>query len=60
MALVGLVITFVGFMLAAASVGIAGGTITRLILVLAGIVVSLFGIIGVVNPAYQQNAVWKK
>jgi cytochrome c biogenesis protein CcdA len=60
MALVGLVTTFVGFLLAAASVGIAGGTSTRLILVLAGIVISLVGIIGLINPAYQQNAVWKK
>lgn len=60
MALVGLVITFIGFLLAASSVGLAGGTSTRLILVLAGIVISLVGILGVINPAYQKNAVWKK
>ena len=60
MALVGLVITFAGFLIAAASVGIASGTSARLIMVLVGIAISLVGIIGVINPAYQKNAVWKK
>lgn len=60
MVLVGLVITFVGFLLAMSSVGIASGTSARLILVLIGIAVSLAGIMGVLNPAYMKNAVWKK
>jgi hypothetical protein len=60
MALAGLAITLAGFLIAVFSVGISGGTGMRLILVLAGIVVSLVGIIGVINPAYQRNAVWKK
>ena len=60
MALVGVAITFAGFLLAAASVGIAGGTSARLIVVLAGIAISLVGIIGVINPAYMKTAVWKK
>ncbi len=60
MGFVGLVITFVGFLLAAASVGMSSSTTGRLGLVLAGIVISLIGIIGVINPAYAKNAVWKK
>ena len=32
----------------------------RLVLVLVGIAVSLFGILGLINPAYQKNAIWKK
>ena len=60
MALVGLVMTFVGFLIAAASVGVLSGTTGRLGMVLTGIVISLVGIIGVINPAYQKNAVWKK
>ena len=60
MGLVGLVITFAGFLIAAASVGITAGTSGRLVIVLVGLVVSLFGIIGVINPAYQKDAIWKR
>ena len=60
MALLGLVITFAGWALAASSVGITSSTTGRLGIVLVGIVVSLVGILGVINPAYQKNAVWKK
>ena len=60
MGFVGLIVTFVGFLLAASSVGIMSSTGGRLVLVLAGIVISLVGIMGVINPAYQKNAVWKK
>jgi hypothetical protein len=60
MGFVGVVITFVGFLLAASSVGIMSSTGGRLVLVLVGIAICLFGIIGVINPAYQKNAVWKK
>jgi len=60
MAIVGLVVTFAGFLLAAGSVGLATANSVRLVLVLAGIAISLGGIFGLINPAYQQNAVWKK
>jgi len=60
MAVVGLGITLLGFLLAAFSVGITASTTGRLGLVLVGIAISLVGIMGVINPAYQQNAVWKK
>ena len=60
MALVGLVITFLGFLLAAASVGIMASTAGRLALVLVGIAMTLVGILGVINQAYQENAVWKR
>ena len=60
MAFVGVVVTLAGWVLAAASVGITSSTTARLGMVLVGIVVSLVGILGVINPAYQKNAVWKK
>jgi hypothetical protein len=60
MALVGLVVTFVGFLISAASVGMMSATGGRLVMVLVGIAVSLFGILGIINPAYQKNAVWKR
>jgi hypothetical protein len=60
MALVGLVITFVGFLLAASSVGISSSNGVRLVLVVVGIMISLGGILGVLNPTYQKNAVWRR
>jgi hypothetical protein len=60
MALVGLIITLAGFVIAFVSVGVMAGTGGRLVMVLAGIVVSLVGIIGVITPAYRKDAVWKQ
>ena len=60
MAFVGLIVTFVGFLIAVSSVGVMSGTGGRLVMVLVGIGVSLVGILGVLNPAYQKHAVWKK
>ena len=60
MAFVGLIVTFVGFLIAVSSVGVMGGTAGRLVMVLAGIVVSLVGIMGILNPAYMKHAIWKK
>jgi hypothetical protein len=60
MAFVGLVITLLGFVVAVASIGIASSNTIRLVIVLAGIVVSLVGIMGVLNQAYLKNAIWKK
>ena len=56
----GIVITFLGFLLAMLSPGLMAGTLGRLILVLAGIGISLFGILGVLNPAYLKDAIWKR
>jgi len=60
MAVVGLLVTLAGFLLAVLSVGITAATTLRLIIVLIGIAVSIGGIIGLINPAYQQNAVWRR
>jgi hypothetical protein len=60
MAIAGVIVTLAGFLIAALSVGIASATAVRLIVVLAGIGISLGGIIGIINPAYQSNAVWKR
>ncbi len=60
MAFVGLVITLLGFGIAVGSIGMTASTGGRLGLVLVGISVSLVGVLGVINQAYQKNAVWKK
>lgn len=59
MAFVGLAVTLLGFVVAVASLGITSSNTARLVIVLAGIVVSLVGIIGVLNQAYMKNAIWK-
>jgi hypothetical protein len=60
MAIVGLLVTLLGFLIAALSVGIASGVGARLGIVVLGIAVSLFGIMGLVNPAYLKNVIWRK
>jgi hypothetical protein len=60
MALAGIVVTFLGFLISAASVGVMSATGGRLVVVLVGIAVSLFGIMGMINPAYQKTALWKR
>ena len=60
MAFAGLVVTLAGFLVAAGSVGLMTGNGGRLLMVLVGIAISLFGILGLINPAYQKNAVWKR
>jgi hypothetical protein len=60
MALVGLAITLLGFVVAVGSLGMTDSNSVRLGIVLVGIAVSLGGIMGVLNQAYMKNAIWKK
>ncbi len=58
--LVGLLVTFVGFLLSLFSLTLASSVGGRLVLVLLGIAVTLFGIMGLLNTHYLKNAIWKK
>ena len=60
MAIVGLAVTLLGFLVAASSIGLTEANAMRLVIVLVGIAISLGGIMGIINPAYQKNAVWKR
>jgi hypothetical protein len=60
MTFVGLAVTFLGFVIAFISLGVTDSTGARLGMVLAGIVVSLIGIMGVITPAYQKTWIFKK
>jgi hypothetical protein len=60
MVLAGLAITFLGFLIAVLGLGMTSSVSGRMIFVLAGLAVCLFGIIGVVNRAYLKNALWRK
>jgi hypothetical protein len=60
MMLAGVVVTFLGWLIAVASVGVMSSVAGRLIMVLVGIGVSLVGIIGVLNRALLSKAIWKR
>ena len=60
MKLAGLLITLLGFGVAVVSLGVSQSTGGRLVLVLAGIAISLIGILGVLNVAHVKTAIWKK
>ena len=60
MAIAGLLVTLLGFVIAVASLGATSSVGGRMVMTLIGLAVSLFGIIGLINPAYQKNAPWKK
>jgi hypothetical protein len=56
----GILVTLLGFVISVLSLGMASSVSSRMILVLIGLAVSLFGIIGVINRAYLKNALWRK
>jgi hypothetical protein len=60
MALAGVVLTFLGFLISVMSLGMASSVGGRMVMVLIGLAVSLIGIIGVINRAVLKNAVWRK
>ena len=59
MIFVGILITLSGFVISVLSLALNSNA-ARLAVVVLGIAVSLFGIMGVLNRAYLKNAIWKK
>lgn len=60
MVLVGLLVTVLGFVVSLLSLSLASGVGARLFAVIAGIAMSLVGILGIINSAYLKNAIWKR
>ena len=60
MVLAGFLITLFGFALSVLSLGLVSSNNARLVMVMAGIAISLTGIVGVLNRAYVKNAIWRK
>ncbi len=60
MVLLGILVTFVGFLISFLSLGMTSSLNGRLAMVLIGLAVSLTGIIGVINRAFMKNANWRK
>jgi hypothetical protein len=60
MVIAGLVVTLLGFLISVASLTLTASVGGRMGIVLVGLAVSLFGIIGLLNKAFLKNAIWKK
>lgn len=60
MILVGLLLAICGFIISVLSLAATSSVGGRMAIVLVGLAVSLFGILGVLNKAYLKNALWKK
>jgi predicted phage tail protein len=59
MKLFGLLLIVVGWLIPVLSLGIAHSTAGRFILVILGIGIILYGILGVLSKAHNSKAVWK-
>lgn len=57
---VGILLAFLGFVISVGSLAATASVGGRLAMVLAGIAISLFGILGLLNKAYQKEAIWRK
>jgi hypothetical protein len=60
MVFVGIIVTLAGWLISVSSLTLATSNGARLGIVMAGIAVSLTGILGVINQAYLKNAIWKR
>jgi uncharacterized membrane protein YgaE (UPF0421/DUF939 family) len=59
MKLMGILLVIAGWVISLAAILITQSNGARLGLVSLGIGVSIFGILGVLNPAYLKHAIWK-
>jgi hypothetical protein len=58
--LIGILVTLLGFLISLFSLTLSSSVGGRLALVVLGLCVSLFGIIGLLNKQFIKNAIWKK
>lgn len=59
MKLLGILLVIAGWLVSMAALLITQSNGARLGLVSLGIAISVFGILGVLNPAYLKHAIWK-
>ena len=60
MRLIGVAIILAGWVIAVAGLFLTSTNLGRLLFASGGILVSLFGILGVLNQYYLARAIWKK
>ena len=56
----GLLLTLIGFVISVLSLGMVSSVGARMVIVLIGLAVSLFGVIGLIDRAYLKNAIWRQ
>lgn len=56
----GALVTFLGFLISIFSLSLTTSPYGRLVVATLGILVSLFGIIGILNRYYLKTAIWRK
>ena len=59
MKIFGVLLVLAGWLIPLVGITITQSTSARFVLVLLGIAVTLFGIIGILNKAHLKNAIWK-
>ena len=59
MQIVGILLTLVGWLIQVVGLTITQSLSARFILAVAGIGISLVGILGILNKAHLKNAIWK-
>ena len=57
---IGILVTLLGFVVALMSLSMTDSVNGRMIMTLVGIAISLFGIMGLIIPAYNKKAIWRK
>ena len=60
MKFVGLILVLAGWLIPVLGLNFTSSNAVRLVLCLIGIAVCLVGILGVLNKAHQENAIWKQ
>jgi hypothetical protein len=60
MKVVGILLALAGWLLPVAALAMTQSTGARFVACLVGIVISLAGILGVLNKAHLETAIWKK
>ncbi len=60
MKIVGILLALAGWLLPVVALSITQSTAARFGAAVVGILISLVGILGVLNKAHQEHAIWKK
>jgi uncharacterized membrane protein len=60
MKIVGILMALVGWLIPVAALSMTQSLMVRFVVTVLGIIISLVGILGVLNKAHLEHAIWKK